>query len=66
MERLDGISWRKSSFSGNGGNCVEVGTGVPGKIAIRDTKRREDGVHVVTCEAFAALLDDIRAGNLDL
>ena len=36
-------SWRKSSYStGNGGNCVEVGTGVPG-VAIRDTKDRGHG-----------------------
>jgi len=30
------ISWRKSSYSGNGVNCVEVGN--DGKILIRDTK----------------------------
>jgi hypothetical protein len=61
------LSWRKSSFSGNGGgNCVEVGTGLPGKVAIRDTKRREDGMHVVSHEAFAALLDDAKAGRLDI
>lgn len=61
------LSWRKASrSSGNGGGCVEVGTGLPGKVAIRDTKRREDGMHVVTSEAFAALLADVRAGKLDI
>jgi hypothetical protein len=31
------IDWRKSSFSGNGGNCVEVGW--PARaVAVRDSK----------------------------
>lgn len=62
----DSLSWRKSSFSGNGGgNCVEVGTGLPGRVAIRDTKRHEDGMHVVSCEAFAMLLADVKSGRFD-
>ena len=62
-----GLTWRKSSYSSNGGgSCVEVGTGLPGKVAIRDTKRHEDGVHVVSREAFAALVDDVKAGRFDI
>ena len=37
MEHIDNLGWRKSSFSGNGGECVEVGH-VHGVIAVRDTK----------------------------
>jgi len=66
MEHLDDLRWRKSSFSGNGGDCVEVGTGLPGKVAIRDTKRHEDEMHVVKTATFAALLADIKAGKLDI
>lgn len=66
MEHIDNLRWRKSSFSGNGGNCVEVGTGLPGKVAIRDTKRRDDGMHVVESAAFAALLADVKAGRYDI
>jgi hypothetical protein len=37
MESTD-LSWRKSSYSSNGGaNCVEVGQ-APGIVAVRDTK----------------------------
>jgi hypothetical protein len=58
------LSWRKASFSGNGGGSrVEVGTGLPGKVAIRDTKRREDGMHVIESANFAALLTDVKAGR---
>jgi len=34
-----GRHWRKSSFSGNGGECVEVGQ-VRDAVAVRDTKDR--------------------------
>jgi hypothetical protein len=38
MERQITPGWRKSSYSsGNGGNCLELGT-MPGAILIRDTK----------------------------
>jgi hypothetical protein len=33
-------TWRKSSHSGNEGNCVEAGT-LPGAVLVRDT--RDDG-----------------------
>jgi uncharacterized protein DUF397 len=31
-------AWRKSSYSNNGGACVEVATNVPGVVAVRDSK----------------------------
>lgn len=37
MEELDGIAWRKSSFSGaNGAQCVEIGA-APRTVAVRHT-----------------------------
>jgi hypothetical protein len=33
-------AWRKSSYSGNGANCVEAGS-VPGHVLVRDTRQRE-------------------------
>lgn len=41
MERLT-TSWRKSSYSGSGLNCVETGT-APGAILVRDTKNHGTG-----------------------
>jgi len=62
-----GLIWRKSSYSGaSGGGCVEVGTGLPDMVAIRDSNRREDGMHVVGIAAFAALLTDVRSGRFDI
>lgn len=38
MDNLDGLAWRKSSYSGsNGGNCIEVAT-TTRAVAIRDSK----------------------------
>jgi hypothetical protein len=43
MERQITAGWRKSSHSsGNGGNCVELGS-VPGSVLVRDTKDRGHG-----------------------
>ncbi|MFI0904191.1 DUF397 domain-containing protein [Streptomyces sioyaensis] len=32
------IAWRKSSYSSANGQCVEIGDGPPGVIAVRDSK----------------------------
>ena len=39
MEAVD-PRWRKSSYSGNGGNCVEVGEARRG-VLVRDTQARQ-------------------------
>ena len=35
---LSRAEWRKSSYSGQDGNCVEVARNLPGIVAIRDSK----------------------------
>jgi hypothetical protein len=45
---------------------VEIAANLPGVIAVRDSKRPEDGAHVVSRPAFAAFLADARAGRYDL
>ncbi|MFC9649368.1 MULTISPECIES: DUF397 domain-containing protein [unclassified Streptomyces] len=32
------VEWRRSSYSTNGGNCVEIGDGIPHTVPIRDSK----------------------------
>jgi hypothetical protein len=41
MEAID-PRWRKSSFSDNGGNCVEV-AGHGNRVLVRDTKQNSTG-----------------------
>ncbi|MFY1638301.1 DUF397 domain-containing protein [Solwaraspora sp. WMMB335] len=38
MVELTGAVWRKSSRSGNVGNCVEVATNLTDVVAVRDSK----------------------------
>ncbi|MGW1179734.1 DUF397 domain-containing protein [Streptomyces drozdowiczii] len=35
---LEAAVWRTSSYSGQGGDCVEVADGVPGYVPVRDSK----------------------------
>jgi uncharacterized protein DUF397 len=59
--------WRKAARSTSGtGGCVEIAANLPGVTAIRDSKRLEDGAHVVDRAAFAAFLADLKAGRYDV
>jgi hypothetical protein len=63
---LDDLAWRKSSFSGSGGNstgCIEVAPLPEGGIAIRDTKDRTRTAHRHSAPAWRAFLAGVRAGE---
>jgi hypothetical protein len=59
--------WRKSSYSsGNGGQCVEVATGLPGAVAVRDSKNVPGPELEITDEAWSAFVTAIKRGEFDL
>lgn len=61
---LSSAIWRKSSRSSGGGqNCVEVAV-ADGVVAIRDSKDVAGNVHLVTPEAFRAMVIRIKRGRL--
>jgi hypothetical protein len=60
-----GAQWRKSSYSANGGNCVEVAS-LPGVVAVRDSKNPDGPRLAVTGNAWSAFVAGIRHGELDL
>jgi hypothetical protein len=66
MTDLSRAQWRKAARS-NGATtgCVEIATNLPDVIAIRDSKRPDDGAHVVDRAAFTAFLTDAKAGHYD-
>jgi hypothetical protein len=68
MDLTSGLTWRKSSFSGNnGGNCVEVGVTSAGEVTgIRDSKRPAHGHLTVTAETFGVFLAGVKHGEYDL
>jgi hypothetical protein len=66
LPNLDGLAWRKSSFSGSGGassGCVEVANLPDGDIAVRDTKDRSRAAHRHSAPAWRVFLAGIRAGE---
>ncbi|GAA4589238.1 hypothetical protein BJY16_008828 [Actinoplanes octamycinicus] len=67
MADLTGAVWHKSSRSGgNGGDCVEVATNLPGIVALRDTKDPGGAALVFTRAEWSAFLDGVRSGEFDL
>jgi hypothetical protein len=53
-------------MSSQNGGCVEIAANIPGVTAVRDSKRPEDGAHIVGHAAFAAFLTDLKAGRFDV
>ncbi|MFJ4792883.1 DUF397 domain-containing protein [Kitasatospora purpeofusca] len=57
------VSWRKSSYSDNGGQCVEVAPDVPGFIPVRDSKDPSGSVLVFPADAWSAFVAGVQAGE---
>ena len=51
----DGIAWRTSSYSPNGGNCVEVAS-APDGVLVRDSKDPAGPALAVTTAQWQAFL----------
>jgi Domain of unknown function (DUF397) len=58
MEQVEN-GWRKSSHSGNGANCVELGS-MPDAILIRDTTDRGGHVLSVSRATWTTFLATLR------
>jgi hypothetical protein len=57
-------TWRKSSYSGGAGNCVEVG-GNPGAVGVRDSKDPGGPALTVSPRAWQAFVGHVKSGELD-
>jgi len=47
---LSRAEWRKSSYSSQSGNCVEVALNLPRLVAVRDSKQPDGATVVVSQE----------------
>ncbi len=61
---LTSAAWRKSSYSSNNGNCVEVARNLPGAVAVRDSKDPDGPALVFTAEAWRAFVASARDGQI--
>ena len=59
---LSRAQWRKSSYSGNNGNCVEVATNLPNLVAIRDSKNSDGSRLLMSAASWRVFVRDLKAG----
>lgn len=59
---LSRAQWRKSSYSGNNGNCVEVATNLPDLVAIRDSKNSDGSRPLMSAASWRVFVRDLKAG----
>ncbi|KOV11453.1 hypothetical protein ADK60_35415 [Streptomyces sp. XY431] len=54
-------NWRKSSYSDNGGQCVEVAPDVPGLVPVRDSKDPSGPALLFASDAWRSFVSAIQA-----
>jgi hypothetical protein len=59
---LSRAEWRKSSYSNNGGACIEVAGGMPDVVAVRDSKDPDGPKLPFTPEAWQRFAGRVRSG----
>ncbi|MFJ8476034.1 DUF397 domain-containing protein [Kitasatospora sp. NPDC094011] len=55
--------WFKSSYSSNGGNCLEVSGHAPGLVPVRDSKDPEGPALVFPISAWGSFVAGVKAGE---
>jgi hypothetical protein len=58
--KVDTPRWKKSSFTGANGDCVEAATPNTRTVYVRDSKAPELGVLTVPPASWAAFLDTVK------
>lgn len=61
----EGARWRKSSFTGNNGTCVELAELGDGHIAVRNSNRPEAGAVLFTRAEMSAWIKGCQAGEFN-
>lgn len=60
---LSRAAWRKSSYSGGNGDCVEVARKLPAMVAVRDSKDPSGPRLVLAREEWREFTARLRAGR---
>ncbi|WP_067541272.1 DUF397 domain-containing protein [Nocardia crassostreae] len=59
------FAWRKSSFSGPNGNCVEAARLPDGSVAVRNSNDPDAGILLFRKSEMAAWIAGCKAGEFD-
>jgi hypothetical protein len=59
-------AWRKSSWSGGNGNCVEIAGNLPGVVTVRDSKDPAGPMLAFSPAEWRAFAAAVKAGEFDL
>ena len=54
--------WRTSSYTNNGGACVEVADNLPNVVAVRDSKDPNGPALMLSADQWAGFVARIRSG----
>ncbi|NYH79768.1 hypothetical protein FHR84_003106 [Actinopolyspora biskrensis] len=65
MTDLLSATWRKSSYSGTSGQCVEVADYLDAVTAVRDSKDPTGSALVFDRTSFTGFLESVKIGELD-
>ncbi|MGW2543361.1 DUF397 domain-containing protein [Kitasatospora sp. NPDC001574] len=55
--------WFKSSYSSNGGECVEVAANIPDVVPVRDSKDPHGPALAFSPDSFAAFVSAVKVGE---
>ncbi|MGX8904747.1 DUF397 domain-containing protein [Streptomyces netropsis] len=58
------VAWHKSSYSTNGGNCLETGRGMAGVVPVRDSKMPNGPALVFPPAAWSSFVSAVQGGTL--
>ncbi|KJY26759.1 DUF397 domain-containing protein [Streptomyces sp. NRRL S-495] len=58
-----GATWVKSSYSQNGGNCIEVTPDFPGLAPVRDSKDPSGPTLLFPTDAWRSFVAGVQAGE---
>jgi len=64
VHRQEAPQWRTSSYTNNGGACVEVADNLSCVVLVRDTKDRQGPVLTFAPEQWRSFVAGIRSGKL--
>ncbi|MDH6705783.1 hypothetical protein P3T27_002505 [Kitasatospora sp. MAA19] len=62
---LSGARWRKSTYSGGGGECIEVADGFPDVVPVRDSKDPSGPALAFPTTSWQAFVTAARTGEFD-